>query len=60
MAGKLDEKRYRPKATIHPYPPDWSAENDLDHTSPYPCGVCGNTFHSRWLLANHPHGVTQK
>jgi hypothetical protein len=55
MAGKFDEKPYRPKVTMHPYPVDFQVESDLDHTSPYPCGVCRQVFNSRWLLANHPH-----
>lgn len=28
---------------------------DEDYTTPYPCGVCGQSFLSRNLLATHPH-----
>ncbi len=38
-----------------PYLPDFLVENDLDYTSPYPCGVCGQEIRSRSLLATHAH-----
>lgn len=37
------------------YRPEFAVENDFDYTSPYPCGVCGETFRSRHQLATHPH-----
>lgn len=28
--------------------------------APYPCGVCGERFRSRFMLATHPHGRRRK
>lgn len=50
MAGK-----YKPKKTQRSYQADWKQESDLDYTAPYPCGVCGKSFTSRYSLAHHPH-----
>lgn len=55
MAGKFTEKQYQPKKSQEPYRPDFLIENDLDYTTPYPCGVCGRSFTSRYALAHHPH-----
>lgn len=55
MAGKFSEKQYKPQVRQAPYQPDWTVENDLDYTTPYPCGVCGRSFTSRTALATHPH-----
>lgn len=55
MAGKFSEPQYKPQVRQAPYPPDFGVENDLDYTSPYPCGVCGRNFTSRTALATHPH-----
>jgi len=55
MAGKFSEKQYKSTVRQAPYPPDFEVENDLDYTSPYPCGVCGRSFTSRRALATHPH-----
>ena len=55
MTGKFDEKKYEPKKSSAAYPPEWAQENDLDWTSPYPCGVCGQSFTSRTILATHSH-----
>lgn len=46
---------YRPKKSLRAYLPDFDLDSDLDWTSPYPCGVCGRAFQSRWELAHHPH-----
>lgn len=55
MAGKFDEPKYRPQVRQSPYRPDFMIENDLDYTTPYPCGVCRRTFTSRHELATHKH-----
>lgn len=55
MAGKFAEKPYRSAKETTPHPTDWNSETDLDYTTPYPCGVCGRTFTSRYSLAHHPH-----
>lgn len=55
MAGKFSEPKYKPQVRQAPYQPDWTVENDLDYTTPYPCGVCGRSFTSRHALATHPH-----
>jgi len=55
MAGKLNEPKYRSTAEVTPHPVDWNSENDLDYTTPYPCGVCGRHFTSRYSLATHKH-----
>ena len=41
--------------TVEPYQPDFMVENDLDYTNPYPCGVCGRSFTSRYMLRTHSH-----
>lgn len=53
MAGR--KPKYKPQIRREPYQPDFLVENDLDYTSPYPCGVCGRTFNSRSSLATHKH-----
>ncbi len=55
MAGKFNEPKYRPKAVVKPYRPDFTAETDFDYIHPYPCGVCRKEFNSRYALANHRH-----
>lgn len=55
MAGKFDEPKYKPQTRQAPYQPDWNIENDLDYTTPYPCGVCKRSFTSRHALATHKH-----
>lgn len=55
MGNALNEKPYRPKVTAQPYRPDFFVEKDFDYANGYPCGVCGNTFNSRTLLATHSH-----
>lgn len=47
--------KYRPKIQPEPYQPEFVIENDMDYTTPYPCGVCGREFRSRHELATHPH-----
>jgi len=55
MAGKFSEKQYQPERQKSPAPVDWNCQNDLDYTNPYPCGVCGRSFTSRYALAHHLH-----
>lgn len=55
MAGKFSEPHYEPKKSNSPRPVEWLNENDLDYTTPYPCGVCKRTFTSRTSLATHKH-----
>lgn len=37
------------------YEAAFTVDPEADVISDYPCGVCGNTFRSRTLLARHPH-----
>lgn len=55
MAGKFSEPQYRPQQRQSPSVVDWNVENDMDYTTPYPCGVCRRTFTSRYELATHKH-----
>lgn len=58
MAAKQYKTRppaYKAKVVVEPYQPDFMVENDMDYTNPYPCGVCGREFSSRYLLRTHKH-----
>lgn len=55
MAGKFSEPKYKPTVRQEPYLPNFQVEDDLDYTTPYPCGVCRKTFTSRHSLATHKH-----